>query len=107
MAIIRQKNKKSGIEYVFLSVSRRVPGKKWPASDRTSLGHIDLDGDFIPSASFLALDEQQQLATGLVSEPFVRRCADKAVLMRKRCGFELLLSHVAHQTKIDNILRVI
>lgn len=107
MAIIRQKNKQSGIEYVFLSVSRRVPGKKWPVSDRTSLGHFDLDGDFVPSASFLALDEQQQLATGLVSEPFVRRSADKAVLMRKRCGFELLFSHVAHQTKIDKILRAI
>ncbi len=27
--------------------------------------------------------------------------------MRKRCGFDLLFSHVAHQTKIDKILRAV
>lgn len=107
MAIIRQKNKQTGIEYVFLSVSKRVPDKKWPVSQRTSLGHFDHDGDFIPNANFLALDEQQQRATGLVSEPFIRRSKETSVLVRKRCGFDLLFSHVAHQTKIDKILRAI
>jgi len=86
MAIIRQKNRTNGIEYVFLSVSRRVPDKKWPVSERTSLGHFDLDGDFVPSSYFLSLDEQQQLATGLVVEPFVRRTGGSAALVRKRCG---------------------
>lgn len=76
MAIIRQKNRSTGREYVFLSVSKRVPGKKWPVSERTSLGHFDNDGDVIPSSFFLSLDEQQQLATGLVTEPF----SEEAVL---------------------------
>lgn len=107
MAIIRQRNKRTGIEYVFLSVSKRVPEKKWPVSQRTSLGHFDHDGDFIPNANFLALDEQQQLATGLVHEPFIRRSKETSVLVRKRCGFDLLFSHVAHQTKIDKILRAL
>ncbi len=107
MAIIRQKNRSNGIEYVFLSVSKRVPDKKWPVSDRTSLGHFDLDGDFVPSPYFLSLDEQQQLATGLVAEPFVRRGSGVAALVRKRCGFELLFSHAAHQTQIDKILRAV
>jgi len=107
MAIIRQKNRSNGIEYVFLSVSRRIPDKKWPVSERTSLGHFDKDGDFVPSSYFLTLDEQQQLATGLVTEPFIRRSGDVAALVRKRCGFDLLFSHAAHQTNVDRILRVI
>lgn len=107
MAIIRQKNRTNGIEYVFLSVSRRVPDKKWPVSERTSLGHFDLDGDFVPSSYFLSLDEQQQLATGLVVEPFVRRTGGTAALVRKRCGFDLLFSHAARQTQVDKILRAV
>lgn len=107
MAIIRQKNRRNGIEYVFISVSKRVPDKKWPVSERTSLGHFDKDGDFVPSSYFLSLDEHQQLATGLVSEPFIRRSSDTTTQVRKRCGFDLLFTHAAHQTNVDRILRAI
>jgi len=84
MAIIRQKNSKNGIEYVFLSVSKRVPDKKWPVSERTSLGHFDLAGDF--GRHFLALDEQ--LATGLIEDPYIRGSKETKRLVRKRYGFE-------------------
>lgn len=107
MAIIRQKNRRNGIEYVFLSVSKRVPDKKWPVSERTSLGHIDLAGDFVPSRHFLALDEQQQLATGLIEDPYIRRSTETNLLVRKRCGFDLLFSHAARQTHVDKILRTV
>lgn len=105
MAIIRQKNRRNGIEYVFLSVSKRVPEKKWPVSERTSLGHFDLAGDFVPSRHFLALDEQQQLATGLIDEPYIRKSKETSLLVRKRCGFDLLFSHAARRTHVDRILR--
>lgn len=107
MAIIRQKNSRNGIEYVFLSVSKRVPEKKWPVSERTSLGHFDLAGDFVPSRHFLALDEQQQLATGLIDEPYIRKSKETSRLVRKRCGFDLLFSQAARQTHVDRILRVV
>jgi hypothetical protein len=107
MAIIRQKNSRNGIEYVFLSVSKRVPDKKWPVSERTSLGHFDLAGDFVPSRHFLALDEQQQLATGLIDEPYIRKRKETSLLVRKRCGFELLFYHAARRTHVDKILRAV
>jgi len=107
MAIIRQKNRRNGIEYVFLSVSKRVPEKKWPVSERTSLGHFDPAGDFVPSRHFLALDEQQQLATGLIDEPYIRKSKETRLLVRKRCGFDLLFSQAARLTHVDRILRAV
>ncbi|MBW6487387.1 MAG: transposase, partial [Syntrophobacterales bacterium] len=80
---------------------------KWPVSERTSLGHFDLVGDFVPSRHFLALDEQQQLATGLIDEPYIRKSKETRLLVRKRCGFDLLFSHAARRTHVDRILRVV
>ena len=89
MAIIRQKNSKNGIEYVFHSVSKRVPDKKGPVSERTSLGHFDLAGDFVPSRHFLVLDEQHRLATGLIDEPYIRKSkATSPLACHHRCDFK-------------------
>jgi hypothetical protein len=107
MAIIKQKNRKNGIVYVFNSISRRVPEKKWPVSTRQALGHYDKDGDFIPNARFLALSADEQMATGLVDAPFVRRGPEVHGLVRKRCGFELLFTRAASATGVDHILRLV
>ncbi len=107
MAIIKQKNRKNGIVYVFHSISKRVPEKKWPISTRYALGHYDKDGDFIPNARFLALSEDAQIATGLVDTPFIRRGPEVSGLVRKRCGFDLLFSRASHATGVDRILRAV
>jgi hypothetical protein len=61
----------------------------------------------VPSRHYLALDEKQQLATGLIDESYIRKSREASFLIRKRCGFDLLFSQAARQTHVDRILRAV
>ncbi len=50
MAIIYQKNKKTGITYAYDSTSVWVPELKQPRPKRRYLGRVDENGNIIPTA---------------------------------------------------------
>jgi hypothetical protein len=51
MAIVKSKNKKTGITYVYESESYWDPEKKQPRNHRKLIGKIDDDGNIIPTGS--------------------------------------------------------
>ena len=51
MAIVKSKNKKTGITYVYESESYWDPDKKQPRNHRTLIGKLDDDGNIIPTGS--------------------------------------------------------
>ncbi len=51
MAIVKSKNKKTGITYVYESESYWDPEKKQPRNHRKLIGKLDEDGNVIPTGS--------------------------------------------------------
>ena len=51
MAIVKSKNKKTGITYVYESESYWDPDKKQPRNHRTLIGKLDDEGNIIPTGS--------------------------------------------------------
>lgn len=49
MAIVRSKNKKTGITYVYESESYWDPEKKQPRNRRKLIGKLDDDGNIVPT----------------------------------------------------------
>jgi len=69
--LIRHKNKKSGVTYLYWGHSTYVPGKKYPEVKKKCIGKIDSKGEFEPNKSFLSLSPQEQMAAGLVEEAYL------------------------------------
>lgn len=51
MAIVKSKNKKTGITYVYESESYWDPEKKQPRNRRKLIGKLDEDGNIVPTGS--------------------------------------------------------
>ena len=51
MAIVKSKNKKTGITYVYESESYWDPEKKQPRNHRKLIGKLDEDGNVVPTGS--------------------------------------------------------
>ena len=51
MAIVKSKNKKTGITYVYESESYWDPEKKQPRHHRKLIGKLDEDGNVVPTGS--------------------------------------------------------
>lgn len=51
MSIVKSKNKKTGITYVYESESYWDPEKKQPRNHRKLIGKLDEDGNVIPTGS--------------------------------------------------------
>lgn len=49
MAIVKSKNKKTGITYVYSSESYWCPEKKQPRNRRTLIGKLDDEGNIVPT----------------------------------------------------------
>ena len=51
MSIVKSKNKKTGITYVYESESYWDPDKKQPRNHRKLIGKLDDDGNIVPTGS--------------------------------------------------------
>ncbi len=98
--IIRHKNKKSGVTYLYWGHSVYIPGNKYPKVEKNCIGKIDSRGEFEPNKTFLSFSAAEQLATGLVEEPYYAPYVrgDLDTYESKMYGFTALLEAAAKQT---------
>ncbi len=105
--VIKQKNKKSGITYLYWGHSTYVPGKPYPVVSKIGIGRINAAGAFEPNKNFLALPPEEQLETGLVDDPcyalFTR--GDTDAHEYKMYGFVALLETTAKKTGVWDALK--
>lgn len=105
--IIRHFNKKSGTTYLYWGRSIYVPRQNYPDVVKKCIGKLDAGGEFEPNKTFLSLSAEEQLATGLVTEPYYAlysRGVD-SVQESKMYGFVALLEGAAKQSGVWHSLK--
>lgn len=105
--LIRHKNKKTGVTYLYWGHSTYVPGKKYPQVKKKCIGKIDSKGEFEPNKTFLSLSSHEQLKTGLVDEPYLSAYSrgDVETYECKMYGFVALLETAAKKTGLWQSLK--
>ena len=105
--IIRHFNKKSGVTYLYWGHSVYVPGQKHPDVVKKCIGKLDGGGEFEPNKTFLSFTSEEQLATGLVEEPYypLYTRGDREVHESKMYGFVALLEGAARQSGLWQSLK--
>ena len=105
--IIRHFNKNNGVTYLYWGRSVYVPGQNHPDVVKRCIGKLDAGGEFEPNKTFLSFTADEQLATGLVEEPYYPLYArgDKDVHESKMYGFVALLEGAAKQSGLWQSLR--
>lgn len=68
MAIVKSKNKQTGITYVYESESYWDPDKKQPRNHRKLIGKLDEEGNIVPTGS-RGRKKKGENAGNFVSEP--------------------------------------
>ncbi len=105
--LIRHKNKKSGVTYLYWGHSTYIPGQNYPEVEKTCIGKIDSKGEFAPNKTFLSLSGEEQLETGLVEEaylsPYTRGSVDSYEC--KMYGFVALVETAAQKTGLWQSLK--
>ncbi len=98
--IIRHFNKENGVTYLYWGRSVYVPGQKHPDVVKRCIGKLDVGGEFEPNKTFLSFGPEEQMATGLVEEPYYAAYTrgDRDVYESKMYGFIALLEGAARQT---------
>ena len=105
--VIRHKNKKNGVTYLYWGRSIYVPGQKHPKVEKKCIGKIDSKGEFEPNKTFLSFSSEEQLSSGLVTEPYYAPYVrgDVEVHESKMYGFIALLEAAAKQTGLLQSLK--
>ena len=68
MAIVKSKNKQTGITYVYESESYWDPDKKQPRNHRKLIGKLDEEGNIVPTGS-RGRKKKEESTGNTVSEP--------------------------------------
>jgi len=97
-------------QYVYIETSHRVAGRSYPDHKRTYIGKMVGDV-FVPNAKFLALTDEEKVATALVWEAAAFPEKKKpgrpvaSVGSRKFRGLDLLLSTIGRTLGLEQDLR--
>lgn len=108
--IIRLKNRKSGVVYVYYGQSAYTKdGKCTTKGLRKLIGKMNSQDEFEPNGTFLLMSPEEQLATGLVQEPYypvsVRETPSSEEYEDKYYGYTAVLEAAAKKTGMYEALR--
>ncbi len=105
--LIRHKNKKSNVTYLYWGHSVYIPGQDYPEVKKKCIGKIDSKGEFTPNKTFLSFTAEEQMETGLVDEPFfsLYTRGDVDTYDSKMFGFIALLETAAKESGVWQSLK--
>ena len=108
--IIRLKNKKSGVVYVYYGQSAySKDGRCTTKGLRKLIGKMNSQDEFEPNSTFLLMPPGEQLATGLVQEPYFpvsdREAPAANEYEEKFYGYTAVLEAAAKKTGMYEALR--
>lgn len=105
--LIRHKNKKTQVTYLYWGHSVYVSGQNYPKVEKKCIGKFDSKGEFAPNKRFLSFSAEEQLETGLVDEPYFAPYTrgDTDTYENKLYGFVALLEAAAKQSGLWQSLK--
>lgn len=108
--VIKLKNKKSGVVYVYYGQSKySKDGKSTSKGLRRSIGKYNSQDEFEPNKTFLLMSPEEQMATGLVQEPYYpyedRSKFSKEEFADKFYGYTAVIEAAAKKTGMYNALK--
>jgi len=100
--LIRHKNKETNTTYLYWGHSIYIPDQNYPEVKKKCIGKIDSKGLFEPNKAFLSFSPEEQLETGLVSEPYfsLYTRGDVDTYESKMFGFIALLETAAKESGV-------
>ncbi len=108
--VIKLKNKKTGVVYVYYGQSKySKDGKCTSKGLRKSIGKYNSQDEFEPNKTFLLMSPEEQLATGLVEEPYYpfkkKDVVEKDDYRDKFYGYTAIIETAAKKTGMYSALR--
>lgn len=110
--VIKLKNKKTGVVYVYYGQSKYSKNGKCTSKGlRKSIGKYNSQDEFEPNKTFLLMSPEEQLATGLVQEPYYPYLEKSEVAegeyADKFYGYTAIIEAAAKKTGMYSALRKI
>ena len=108
--VIKLKNKNNGVVYVYYGQSKySKDGKCTTKGLRKSIGKYNSQNEFEPNKTFLLMSPEEQMATGLVQEPYYpyedRSIVSDRDYVDKFYGYTAVIETAAKRTGMYSALR--
>lgn len=108
--IIYNKNKRTGVTYVYFGGSEYGPdGKCTTKGLRKCVGKLNVRDEFEPNSYFRTLSPEEQMATGLVESPYYQKVdvtrVEEAISDLKQYGYPACIEAVAKSIGLYDSLR--
>lgn len=108
--VIKLKNKESGVVYVYYGQSKYLKdGKSTTKGLRKSIGKYNSQDEFEPNKTFLLMSPEEQMATGLVQEPYYpykeKNVVPETEYADKFYGYTAVIETAAKKTGMYNALK--